>query len=97
MGRRLSWHLQQLQQKFPQYVVELRGKGLISGIKITPPIRDFVDRLRCHNLLAVAAGDNVLRLLPPLIVTEADIEEAMDKIAEAFTELDQETGETSGV
>ena len=59
------------------YVLELRGKGLLAGIKITPPVRDFVARLRDdHQLLAMGAGDNVLRLLPPLIVTEADIEEA---------------------
>lgn len=92
MGRVLRWHLQQLAQRFPQHVVEVRGKGLIAGVKITPPVRDFVARLRDHRLLAVAAGDNVLRLLPPLIVTEADIEEAMHTIADAFTELDTATG-----
>jgi acetylornithine/N-succinyldiaminopimelate aminotransferase len=91
MGQILRWHLQQLAQRFPDLVVEQRGKGLIAGIKITPPIRDFVERLRDHSLLAVAAGDNVLRLLPPLIVTEADIEEAMDKIARTFEEVQAET------
>ncbi|HEV7277110.1 MAG TPA: aspartate aminotransferase family protein [Devosiaceae bacterium] len=87
MSQKLAWHLQQLAQRFPQYVVELRGKGLLSGIKITPPVRDFVARLRDHQLLAQGAGENVLRLLPPLIVTEADIEEAVGKIADAFVEL----------
>ncbi|HEV7719067.1 MAG TPA: aspartate aminotransferase family protein [Arsenicitalea sp.] len=92
VSQRLAWHLQQLQQRFPQYVVELRGKGLITGLKITPPVRDFVNRLRRdHQLLAVAAGDNVLRLLPPLIITEADVEQAIEKIAAAFTALDDET------
>ena len=91
MGQRLAWHLQQLQQRFPQYVVDVRGKGLIAGMKITPPVRDFVNRLRRdHQLLTVAAGENVLRLLPPLIITEADIEEAMGKLAAAFTALDDE-------
>jgi acetylornithine/N-succinyldiaminopimelate aminotransferase len=91
ISQRLAWHLQQLAQRFPHYVVELRGKGLITGLKITPPVRDFVNRLRRdHQLLAVAAGDNVLRLLPPLIITEADVEEAIEKIAEAFTALDNE-------
>ena len=84
MGQRLHWHLQQLAQRFPDHIVELRGKGLIAGIKITPPVRDFVARLRDHGLLAVAAGDNVLRLLPPLIVTEKDIEEAVGIISDAF-------------
>lgn len=94
MGQLLAWHLQQLTQRFPQYALEVRGKGLIAGVKITPPIREFVDRLRAHNLLTVAASDNVLRLLPPLIVTEADIEEAMAKIADAFLALEAESGNT---
>ena len=55
-------------------MLELRGKGLLAGIKITPTVRDFVGRLRDdHQLLTIGAGDNVLRLLPPLIVSEADI------------------------
>jgi acetylornithine/N-succinyldiaminopimelate aminotransferase len=95
MGQRLSWHLQQLQQRFPQYVVELRGKGLLAGIKIKDSIvvRDFVARLRDdHQMLTQGAGDNVLRLLPPLIVTEADIEEAVSKIGAAFAAIDAEAG-----
>ena len=95
MGQLLNWHLHQLQQRFPQLVLETRGKGLIAGIKITPPVRDFVDRLRQHKLLAVAAGDNVLRFLPPLIATQADVEEAMAIVADAFIEFDKETAENS--
>jgi acetylornithine/N-succinyldiaminopimelate aminotransferase len=93
MGQRLAWHLQQLQQRFPQYVAELRGKGLLAGIKLKDAIvaRDFVARLRDdHQMLTQGAGDNVLRLLPPLIVTEADLEEAVAKIAAAFAAIDAE-------
>ncbi len=96
MGQRLAWHLQQLAQKYPDYVLELRGKGLLSGIKIAPPVRDFVARLRDdHQLLAIGAGDNVLRLLPPLIVTEADIEDAMGRIGAAFDAIEAETASTA--
>jgi acetylornithine/N-succinyldiaminopimelate aminotransferase len=92
MGARLAWQMQQLQQRFPQFVVELRGKGLLAGIKITPPVRDFVLRLRdTQHMLAQGAGDNVLRLLPPLVVTEAEIDEAAEKIAAAFEALAAET------
>jgi len=92
MGQRLAWHLQQLAQKYPDYVLELRGKGLLAGIKIAPPVRDFVSRLRDdHQFLAIGAADNVLRLLPPLIVTEADIVEAMEKLSAAFDAIDAET------
>ena len=91
MGQRLAWHLQQLAQRFPHYVVELRGKGLLAGIKITPPVREFSARLRDrHQLLAMSASENVLRLLPPLIVTEAEIAEAVGKLADAFAALDAE-------
>ncbi|RYE09668.1 MAG: aspartate aminotransferase family protein [Hyphomicrobiales bacterium] len=93
MGQRLTWHLQQLQQRFPGQVLELRGKGLLAGFKLNDSIvvRDFVARMRDdHQLLTQGASDNVLRLLPPLIVTEADIEEAVDKIAAALTALDAE-------
>lgn len=98
MGQKLAWHLQQLAQRFPDFVVEQRGKGLLAGIKITPPVRDFVARLRAdHQLLAIGAGDNVLRLLPPLIVTEADIEEAIDKIAAAFSAIEAEAASVPAV
>jgi len=91
MGQVLAWHLQQLQQQYPQFVLETRGKGLLAGIKITPPVRDFVARLRSdHQLLAQGAGDNVLRLLPPLIVTEDEIKEAVGKIAAAFAAIEKE-------
>jgi len=91
VGQKLTWHLQQLAQKYPQFVVDVRGRGLIAGIKITPPVRDFVARLRNdHHLLAVAAGDNVLRLLPPLVITEAEISEGIDKISAAFEALEME-------
>jgi len=98
MGQKLAWHLQQLAQRFPQYVVELRGKGLLAGIKITPPVRDFVTRLRDdHQMLAIGAGDNVLRLIPPLIVTEADIEEAVGKLSAAFTAIETEAASVPAV
>ncbi|HWJ88974.1 MAG TPA: aspartate aminotransferase family protein [Pelagibacterium sp.] len=90
MGKLLAYELQQLMQKYPGYITDVRGKGLLAGIKITPPVRAFVERLRDHKLLTVAAGDNVLRLLPPLIATEADIREATGILAAAFAELDAE-------
>ena len=94
MGQKLVWHLQQLQQRFPEYIVELRGKGLLAGIKIddSVPVRDFVARLRDdHQMLTQGAGENVLRLLPPLIIAEADIAEAADKLGAAFAALAAET------
>jgi acetylornithine/N-succinyldiaminopimelate aminotransferase len=89
MGQRLNWHLQQLAQRFPHQVLELRGKGLLAGIRIKSPVRDVAARLRDdEQMLAMTANENVLRLLPPLIVTEADIEEAIGKLANVFEAID---------
>ncbi|KQU93028.1 acetylornithine aminotransferase [Devosia sp. Root413D1] len=91
MGQRLNWHLQQLAQRFPSQVLELRGKGLLAGIRIASPVRDVAARLRDeHHMLAMTANENVLRLLPPLVVTEADIEEAVGKLAAVFEAIEAE-------
>jgi acetylornithine/N-succinyldiaminopimelate aminotransferase len=91
VGAKLKWHLQQLAQRFPEQVLELRGKGLLTGIKIASPVRDVAARLRDEqHLLAMTANENVLRLLPPLVVTEADIELAIGKIAAVFEAIEAE-------
>jgi acetylornithine/N-succinyldiaminopimelate aminotransferase len=56
----------------------VRGAGLLLGIRCVVPAGDVVTRLRQNGLLALTAGDNVLRLLPPLIVGETEIDGAMD-------------------
>ena len=92
MGQRLNWHLQQLAQRFPGQVLELRGKGQLAGIRIASPVREVAMRLRDEqHLLAMTANENVLRLLPPLVVTEADIEEAMGKLAAVFSAIEAES------
>jgi acetylornithine/N-succinyldiaminopimelate aminotransferase len=89
-GRHLTWHLRQLAQRFPQLVVEVRGRGLIAGLKLVPNAQDFVTELRNHRLLTISASDNVLRLLPPLIVQKAEIDEAIGIIGDTLGELDGE-------
>jgi acetylornithine/N-succinyldiaminopimelate aminotransferase len=92
MGQRLQWHLQQLAQRFPNQVLELRGKGLLAGIKIAPPVKDVVVRARDdEHLLIMSASENVLRMLPPLIVTEADIEDAVGRLGRVFEAIENET------
>ena len=96
MGQRLQWHLQQLAQRFPQQVLELRGKGLLAGIRIATPVRDVAARLRDeHHMLAMTANENVLRLLPPLVVTEADIELAVSKLAAVFESIEAEANKAT--
>jgi acetylornithine/N-succinyldiaminopimelate aminotransferase len=89
MGALLQKRLAALIAKYPKLFEELRGKGLMLGLKCRVPNADLQNRLREAGLLTVGAGDNVLRLLPPLIVEERQIDEALailDKVAKAWPE-----------
>ncbi len=88
----LSHSLHQLQQKFPSIIKEIRGRGLMMGLKITPPIAEIIAKLRDNYLLTVASGDNVLRLLPPLVIQKDDIDEAIKIIEKTFAQYEKENG-----
>ena len=79
MGKSLSAGLNDLVAQFPAVFVEARGLGLMQGIKLTDKVenRAFKTELEGEGLLVAPAGDNVLRLLPPLIIEEAHVAEAM--------------------
>jgi acetylornithine/N-succinyldiaminopimelate aminotransferase len=66
---------------------EVRGEGLLIGLKCKVPSGQFAQALLDQKLLGIGAGDNVVRLLPPLIVSEAEIAEACEKISSACTAL----------
>ena len=63
--------------------LEVRGEGLLIGIKAVVPSGDLVAALRAEKLLTVGAGDNVVRFLPPLIVNEAEIEDSVARLERA--------------
>jgi acetylornithine/N-succinyldiaminopimelate aminotransferase len=73
MGRLLRGRLADLVASYPKLFAELRGAGLLLGIRCLVPAADFVTRLRENGLLTLTAGENVLRILPPLVVGEAEI------------------------
>ncbi|HEY1152511.1 MAG TPA: aspartate aminotransferase family protein [Pseudolabrys sp.] len=66
---------------------EVRGEGLLLGVKAVVPAGDLIAALRNEKLLTVAAGDNVVRFLPPLIVTEAELDEAVQRLERACVAL----------
>ncbi|MGO4408108.1 aspartate aminotransferase family protein [Bosea sp. RAF48] len=80
---RLKQSLAELKDKHPEVVAEIRGEGLMLGLKLHTPNTDFVNEARAQGLLVVGAGDNVVRLLPPLIITEADVAEAVSRLDKA--------------
>jgi acetylornithine/N-succinyldiaminopimelate aminotransferase len=75
---RLLWgKLEALVGAYPKLFAELRGSGHLLGIRCHVTAGDFVAKLRAEGLLCLTAGDNVLRILPPLIVGEGEIDEGL--------------------
>ncbi len=76
----------------PDVLEAVRGEGLLVGLKCVKPVAEVAAALRGQRMLAVPAGDNVLRLLPPLVIGEAEIGEAvsrLDAAAAAITAVDE--------
>jgi acetylornithine/N-succinyldiaminopimelate aminotransferase len=72
--------LAEIADAFPDVVAEIRGTGLMLGIKCVVPNGELVGAMRDQKMLAVAAGDNVVRLLPPLNITDDEIREGLNRI-----------------
>jgi acetylornithine/N-succinyldiaminopimelate aminotransferase len=79
----LRHRLGDLVRRRPEHFEELRGMGLLLGLKCRRPNTEMIGRLREVGLLAVGAGENVVRLLPPLIIEESHVEEALDMLERA--------------
>jgi acetylornithine/N-succinyldiaminopimelate aminotransferase len=88
-GLLLKQRLAELKDRFPSVLAEVRGEGLLVGLRAVVPSGDLVNALRDEKMITVAAGDNVVRLLPPLIVSEAEIAEAVHRIELACSRLAQ--------
>jgi len=72
---------------YPNVVSEIRGRGLLMGIKCVVPNVTLIQALRDENFLSVGAGDNVIRLLPPLVTTPEEAREALNRIEAAVERL----------
>ncbi|MGE4372581.1 MAG: aspartate aminotransferase family protein [Xanthobacter sp.] len=80
--------LNALVERYPSLLQEVRGQGLLVGLKLKVPVGDMVTALRAEGLLAPAASDNVLRLLPPLVVSTQEVDLAAEKIDSACQYLE---------
>jgi acetylornithine/N-succinyldiaminopimelate aminotransferase len=90
LGLMLMQRLSELQDRHRRIIAEIRGAGLMIGLKTTVPNNDLVAAARQEKLLTIPAGDNVVRLLPPLIVTEAEIGEAVRRLDAACVHLEKD-------
>jgi acetylornithine/N-succinyldiaminopimelate aminotransferase len=84
---RLRQGLARLQDQFPGLVTEVRGQGLLSGIKVTVAPADVVAAARAERVLVVGAGDGVVRILPPLIVADHEISEGIERLSRALAQI----------
>jgi acetylornithine/N-succinyldiaminopimelate aminotransferase len=82
--------------QFPDVFEGVRGAGLLLGLKCRLPNADVVAAARAHKLLVVPAGENVIRLLPPLTVSDEEIRLAAEAIAGAASDLTAQTAQQTG-
>jgi acetylornithine/N-succinyldiaminopimelate aminotransferase len=72
--------LKGLQDRFPDIILEVRGKGLLIGLRLAPNNRQFMELAREQRLLVAGGGDNCIRLLPSLLMTPAEAREAVQRL-----------------
>jgi len=89
LGNFLLPEIQQLAEKFPQQILEVRGRGLMLGIQLTDEPGELVSILRKNGLLAVGAAGQTLRLLPPLTISQDEIEEGLNILRLSLSALEQ--------
>ena len=75
----LTQQLAGLKDRYPEIVLDIRGKGLLIGVKLAPNNREFMTLARDQQLLIAGGGDNCVRLLPPLVLTLDEAREAIEK------------------
>ena len=92
VANHLGQALEGVKDRHPNLVVETRGRGLLRGLKLKVDPKPLQAKLRDRKVLVGVAGDNVLRMAPPLIIDEAQISQAVDAIDVVFAEQMAEAG-----
>jgi acetylornithine/N-succinyldiaminopimelate aminotransferase len=89
MGLLMKQRLAALHDRYPSVIAEVRGQGLLMGLRMHVPNTEMTAELRQQRMLAIPAGDNVVRLLPPLIIGEAEADAALVKLEAACAAIVQ--------
>ena len=90
MGMVLKQRLAELKDRHPAIIAEIRGEGLILGLRTHVLNADLAAAARAEGLLVIPAGDNVVRLLPPLVIGDDEVREAFDRLDAACAALEGE-------
>ena len=93
-GLILKQKLAGLKDAYPDFIEEIRGRGLLLGLKLKMPPAELVGELRKEGLLTVGAGDNVLRLAPPLTIGQEEIDFALQALEHALTTMRAEKADS---
>ena len=86
-GEYFEGSLNKLKDKYPKIIEEVRGVGLIRGLKMLVDNTEFIKKLTEQKMLTVKAEENVVRLFPPLIVSNKELDEAITKIESVCKEM----------
>ncbi len=86
-GKYFDQGLNKIKNKYPKIIEEIRGVGLIKGLKVFVDNVEFIKKLMNHKMLTVKAEENVIRLFPPLIVQNQELDEALSKIEKVCKEM----------
>ena len=89
-GKYFDQGLKKIKDQYPKIVEEVRGVGLIKGLKLLVDNVNFMKKLMDHKMLTVKAEENVIRLFPPLTVNNNELDEAIEKIQKVCKETSQE-------
>jgi acetylornithine/N-succinyldiaminopimelate aminotransferase len=87
IGILFKQRLAEIKDRYPSLIAEVRGDGLLVGLRAIVPAGELVNAIRAEKMLTVAAGDNVVRLLPPLIISEEEIAEGVTRLERACARL----------
>ena len=86
-GEYFGQGLNKMKDKYPKIIEEIRGMGLIKGLKMLVNNTEFIKKLMTHKMLAIKAEENVVRLFPPLIVDNKELDEAINIIDKVCKEM----------
>jgi len=86
-GKYFDQGLNKMKDKYPKIIAEIRGAGLIKGLKMQVDNTEFIKKLMNHKMLAIKAEENVTRLFPPLIVNNKELDEGIEKIDKVCKEM----------
>lgn len=93
---RFRQHFTRIHEAFPDVVQEVRGRGLILGLQLSADPTPVITAARERGLLVITCGTNTLRFVPPLIISDAEIDEGMQILEDAMTAVFREPGHIAG-